>query len=257
MQLRRLELTLLPVIGFALWGGCDQPEMTAPLHPEESPASETTVSDKDLLAEVKVEENHAVRFYGRPSSVFVVEELPRGQRSALGADNHANALEMYKALRPGEEVPRALRDAHERARLAAPVTRGKTPAGLVASGGAALAQLGSFFAFDQNTSSSNPANFVNSLGGCMWSNVNSTCKISWFNGFHSGTATSNNLRCIVDHFSGDGISVVVASNSSFNFTPQAVNKTFIYVEIGGAPDVRYCEIFNASGDGFHVGTQWF
>jgi hypothetical protein len=257
MQPRRLELALLPVIGFAFLGGCDQQEMIAPPHPEESAASGTTVSDKDLLAEVKVQEGHAVRFYGRPSSVFVVEEMPRGQRSALSADGHANALEMYQALRPGEEVPRALRDAHERARLAPPVTKVETPAGLVASGGASLAQLGSFFSFDQGTSSSNPANFVNNMGGCMWSNVNSTCKISWFNGFHSGTATSTNIRCIVDHFSGDGIGVVVASNSSFNFVPQAVNKTFIYVEIGGGPDVRYCELTSASGDGFHIGTQWF
>jgi hypothetical protein len=257
MQLRRLELALLPVIGFALWGGCDQQEMMATPQPEEVAASGATMSDTDLLVELKVAENHAVKFYGRPSSIFVVEELPRDQRPAVGLDEFSDALEMYKALRPGEEVPRALRDAHDRARLAPPVTRVKTPAEAVASGRSALAELGTFHNFPVGAANSNPATFVNSHGGCQWMSINSTCKVSWFNGFHSGNAFSTNIRCVVDHFSGDGVTVRVNETGLANVRFQAVNTTHIYYELGSGPDTRSCELVGATGDGFHIGTQWF
>jgi hypothetical protein len=257
MQLRRLELALLPVIGFALWGGCDQQEMMTPPQPEESAATGATMSDNDLLVELKVKENHSVRFYGRPSSIFVVENLPREERPAVGTGKLADALEMYKALRPGEEVPRALRDAHERARLAPPATRVKTPAEVVASGRSALAEVGTFYQYPVGAGSSNPAAFVNSHGGCMWYNINSTCKVSWANGYHSGNAYSTNMRCVVDHYSGDG--VTVRSNYTGGAQPfwHAPNTLQIYYEFGSGSDTRSCELVGASGDGFHAGTQWF
>jgi hypothetical protein len=46
-------------------------------------------------------------------------------------------------------------------------------------------------------SSSDPAVFINNVGGCSWETVFSTCKINWFDGFHSGINTSTVLRCDV------------------------------------------------------------
>jgi hypothetical protein len=254
MKPRQTELALLSIAGFALWAGCDQQQTMAPPVPEANAASAAMTSDKDLVAEVKVEENHHVRFYARPSSVFIVEQMPRGNRSAVGA-GYTNALEIYSGLRPGEEVPRALREAHERARLVAPVNNPNAGPRLLPSGGSSLAQLATFFQFDQGTSSSNPAGFVNNLDGCAWAAVGSICRVSWFNGFHSGTNTTSVIRCVVDHFSGSGITVRVVSNSTFNSVFQAANTTFVYVETGSS-DVRSCEVTDASGDGFHIGTQW-
>jgi hypothetical protein len=117
--------------------------------------------------------------------------------------------------------------------------------------------LGSFHAFDVGAANSNPATFVNSHGGCQWMSINSTCKVSWANGFHSGNAFSTNIRCIVDHFSGNGLVVFINSSSGPIPASQAVNKTFIYYELGSGPDTRSCELVSASGDSFHVGTQWF
>jgi hypothetical protein len=276
MNPRRMKRALLPFIGLAIAAGCDHPELTATAPPgegAETPAvaeGRSTLGAKDLLVEVKIDDNRSVKFYQMPASILVVEELGADHRFLADPALHGNVLELYRSLRPGATIPAALQEGYDRARLAASTLLQREVAPSVPSGGQPASQAVTAAAASSavseirqgqivtagEPSSSNPATFANN-GFCDSSSGIGLCRLAWANGFHSGTHNSTNMSCIVDNFAGNGLLVLIGENSSAVPESQSVHTNIAYVDFGNTVMTRYCQVSDASGDSFHIATRWF
>jgi len=175
-----------------------------------------------------------------------------------------DALKLYSELRPNDAVPEVLTAAYQRAKdMAQPEAADASKPTFHFGGGApAAAQVASTdgvgVAQQALTSSSNPTNFVDSYGGCDWSNRFSLCRINWGGGFNAWASPAGSATCIVDHYAGNGITVQLTAGSTVLPTYQAPGtvQTYSWGIVGGNI-LRRIDLLNASGDAFHAGCRFF
>jgi len=218
------------------------------------------------LLELQVEPGHVVRYYEpTPGALFMTETLQPSQNTLLNRGDAVDALDLFSELRPGTAVPAELQDAYERMQERASFEELAPPQSALTFGGGTASEPATpsdvsgpvGVSVQALTSSSNPANFVNSYKGCDWANAASLCRINWSNGFWASWSPSSSATCVVDHFAGNGITVGLTAGATKIPTSQAVHTVQVYTWALSSNTVHRLDITNASGDSFHVGCRFF
>ncbi|WNG41059.1 hypothetical protein F0U61_50695 [Archangium violaceum] len=244
-------------LGLALCAGCMGPEMEPASTAESKPAARET-TEADALLSLEVEPGHSVTFYEpAPGGLYLVERMTPAQSFVLTGKESSDALLAFAKLRPGAPVPEALQAAYDRARnLPDDASAREAKAG----GGqpeAARTQAPGLGSTEQAlTSSSSATTFVNTNDGCAWGPTMSFCKVNWANGFFASTTATSGL-CIVDHYSGNGVTIQITVGATITSTFQGAGTIAQYsLGVAGASTTRRIDVTNASGDSFHAGCRW-
>ena len=212
-----------------------------------SGAEKHAAREPESLVRIEIEPEHTLTFYEpAPGELVMVESLNRDQQVLLRGPAASDAIALLKRARPDEEVPSALQEAYDRARAAS------------LKGGRQTLRAGRPPAVEGNSArgvapaepSSWPAPFVNELGGCDHGAVHNNCRVNWSGGYVAWS-TSSAISCLVDHYEGDGIHVEIAGLVRI----QSPGTVQAYGAQGAVIERRF-DIFDASGDGFHVGCRW-
>lgn len=279
MQLKSNLIAILPMtalLGFA--AGCGTAGGSEPTDPVETPNSTVPtprVGDQadntanNPLLTLDIEPGHSITYY-EPAAGFliVVESNAARHKSVTGNLDSPDAIEVFKLVRPAEEVPGILLQAVERARSALvaagmPVghTVGASPNSdappAMRSAPAAPASGDGIGAITQAHSQANPQDFVANHGGCNWGPIWSICRVNWGGGFHSGTVNANSGVGVLDHFAGGGVNVRLgagAVSATFFQGPGTLQVYTWGIAAGFIP--RFFEVFNAAGDSFHAGARF-
>jgi hypothetical protein len=260
--------TLLSTIPIALCLACSAGDQPQSSEPAPAPGGAVDELEKYVVHRIEVEPKHVVTFYEpSPGVLLLIERMVPGQRSVVHGRGSADALLVFSRVRPNDEIPARLREAYERAQeLTTRAPAGEHPPGGFGGGsatpdeGAGSASTGEVSASASAlTSSSSATVFVNDNDGCdNWgASVAGICRVSWWNGFWAGY-TSNAISCLVDHFSGNGITVEISYPYPTNISAPTQSSGTIqaYAIAVGGNVYRKVDILNASGDGFHVGCSW-
>ncbi|MGC4094521.1 MAG: hypothetical protein QM756_42725 [Polyangiaceae bacterium] len=167
--------------------------------------------------------DHIISFYEpTPGDFFALESKPAGTRSLLDQFTKLDVAKIFATLAPNQAIPEQLRAAELRS-LAAEVVA--TPAALAESRGGAAAVVASAVTGTSGdvaktssalTSSSNPAEFVNT-GGCDWAANFSACRVNWSGGWFA-QANANSAGCTFDLYAGNGVTLQKTRGTSVTNT---------------------------------------
>lgn len=251
--------------GLALAAGCVGPGADpGPAIAADPPSVDTDPgsdpAEASLILRIEVEPGHAVSFYEPvPGGLYLAERRAAGQRFALGDREVSDALAAFARLRPGEQVPGALRAAYDRA-VNLPSEPAGEPVAMIGGGQPATeppAITAPGVIEQALTSSAAASNFVNVDGGCNWGPTRSACRVNWGGGFFASWNPATSGLCIVDHYSGNGVTIQITVGAAISSTFQAVHTSVQYgLGAPGAGTTRRLDVLNAAGDDFHAGCRW-
>jgi hypothetical protein len=275
---------LLTQFAAACVSGCgNEPKVDSIGDSEDSPPAVDSESansalvpttDMDLLFRINVGPRHTVSFYEpQPGLLYTIEGVPNGGTGILQQLATVTAVEVFKRARPGEEVPAVLVEADDRAqpksRIPGDDTVSETPPG--AGGGAPFVRQSEVTIEDgvgtvrQAHATSNAPDFVNNHLGCDYSTFNriyfTFCRVNWGGGFWS-SATADFSKFVVHAFSGNGVTVrqTVHTNIQDISVPNGGTFSFhvSFQQFNLPQNILFrWDVFNAEGDGFHVGGAFF
>jgi hypothetical protein len=217
-----------------------------------SPAAPDLPTDRDALIHLDLEAGHSIEFVELAPGMLSVVERTRGGVAPLAVANPSLEA-IYAAARPGEAVPRVLRDVRDRGRDIARRSPRQTATAWLTGGGNRM----------QLRTASNADSFVNN-GHCEsriidgYPNIASTCKINWAGGFFAAASGFDTgiMSATAEAVQGSlTLRTQAGGNIRDTWVPEGTRLT--QWAFGNPPGLLLrTDILNAASTWFHVGVQW-
>lgn len=224
---------------------------SVPSRPTSPEAVELPI-DRDALVHLDLEAGHSIEFVEIAPGLLSVVERTRGGVTPLAVASPSLEA-IYAAARPGEELPRALRDVRDRGRDLARRSPRQTATSWLTGGGNRMALR----------TASNADSFVNS-GYCEsriidgYPNIAGTCKINWAGGFFAAASGFDTgiMKATAEAVQGSiTLRTQAGGNIRDSFVPQGTRLT--QWAFGNPPGLLLrTDILDAASSSFHVGVQW-